>query len=312
MRVRILLVGLVLAAGFLYAYARQQNRTTPAIATAPEASKGEQEIRKATADYAEACNKGDVDGMLAIWEPDAEYIDENGQVTKGRAALSALFKKSLEENKGSKVEIKTTGLRFLHEDVAMQDGNALVIRADGETDRSQFSSIWRRKEGKWLLHLSRDLTNESVAPPDGPQTSLKELGWLIGEWSHEGKDTKTTITGTWLRGQKFLMLDYSVRTKGEEVLSLIQIIGWDPTANQLHSWIFDARGGFSEGAWSRQGSTWREEVAGVTSDGRHGSCTSRWTLGQGNTFTYESFDRDIGGQPLPDVKTTYQRQQKTK
>jgi uncharacterized protein (TIGR02246 family) len=315
MRVRILLVVLVLSAGLIYAFARAQNRTALPVPTgpaAPMADNGDQEIRKATDDYAAAYNKGDVDGLLALWEPDAEYLDENGKSTRGRAALSALFKKGLEENKGSKMQVKTTTIRFLHDDVAMQDGSVLLVHADGETDSSRFSSVWRKKDGKWLLHLVRDLTSESVVPPDGPQTSLKELGWLVGEWTHEAKDTKTTITGTWMRGQRFLMLDYSVRTKDEEVLSLIQIVGWDPTANQLHSWVFDSRGGFGEGAWSRQGSIWTEEVAGITSDGRHGSCTSKWTRGNENSFTYESSDRDIDGQPLPDVKITYQRTPRTR
>jgi len=317
MRVRILLVVLVLSAGLLYAFARAQNRTAPPVSTAPAdpaapgAANGDQEIRKATADYAEAYNKGDVDRMVALWEPDAEYLDENGKSTKGRAALGAMFKKGLDENKGSKVQIKTTTIRFVHEDVVMQDGSALVSHANGETDRSQFTAIWRKKDGKWLLHHVRELTVEEVVP-NGPQKSLEELGWLVGEWTHEEKDTKTTITGTWMRGQKFLQLDYAVRTKGEEVLSLTQIIGWDATSAQVHSWIFDSRGGFGEGAWSQRANIWTEEVAGVTSDGRHGSGTSRWTLANENSFTYEKFDRDLDGQPLPDVKVIYQRTQKTK
>jgi uncharacterized protein (TIGR02246 family) len=303
MRARILLVILVLSAGVLCAFAWAQTRTVP------PAANGDQEIRKASADYAAAYNNGDVNGLVAMFEPDAEYIDETGKSIRGRAALATLFKKGLDENKGSKLQIKTTSLRFLNEDIAMQDGTALLSLANGEANSSTFSSIWKKKDGKWLIHLARDLSTEAVVSPDGPHTSLKELGWLVGEWTHEDKekDTKTTITGTWMRGQKFLMLEYSVRSKDVEVLSVTQIVGWDPTADQVHSWIFDSRGGFGEGAWIRQGSTWIEEVSGITADGRTGSHTSKWTHANDNSFTYESIDRDIDGNRLPDIKLTYQR-----
>jgi uncharacterized protein (TIGR02246 family) len=301
MRARILLVSFVLAAGLICAFAWAQNRGVP------PAANPDQDIRKATADYAAAYNKGDVDSILAMWEPDAEYIDEMGQSTRGRAALAALFKKGLDEDKGSKMQIKTTSLRFLNEDIAMQDGTALLTHANGEASNSTFSSIWKKKDGKWLIHLARDLSTEPVATPDGPHTGLKELGWLVGDWTHEDKDTKTTVTGTWIRGQKFLQLEYSVRVKGEEVLSVTQIIGWDPTADQVHSWIFDSRGGFGEGAWVRQDKTWIEEVSGITADGRSGAHTSKWTHDNDTTFTYESIDREIDGNRLPDKKLTYQR-----
>ena len=126
-----------------------------------------------------------------------------------------------------------------------------MTRPDGETDRSTFTAIWKRKDGAWRLQLVRDLAGgESGAAAEGPHRSLEALGWLVGEWSHENKDTKTTVTAAWMRGRKFLQVTYAVHVKGEEALTLTQIIGWDPTAQAIHSWVFDSRGGFGEGAWS--------------------------------------------------------------
>jgi len=95
-------------------------------------------------------------------------------------------------------------------------------------------------------------------------------------------------------------------------MSLIQVIGWDPTQEQLHSWLFDTRGGFGEGNWSRKGNTWTVEAAGVTADGRRGSGIHLWKSVDENTFTWEGIDRDVGGQLLPDVSVTYQRVKKAK
>ena len=33
----------------------------------------------------------------------------------------------------------------------------------------------------------------------------------------------------------------------------MQIIGWDPVAKQIHSWVFDSDGGYGEGTWTHKG-----------------------------------------------------------
>ena len=76
--------------------------------------------------------------------------------------------------------------------------------------------------------------------------------------------------------------------------------------------MFDSRGGFGEGSWSRRSPTWTVAVAGVTADGRHGTGTNQWTHVDDNTFIFQSLDRDIDGHPLPDVKITYTRSKTSK
>ena len=110
-----------------------------------------------------------------------------------------------------------------------------------------------------------------------------------------------------MKGQKFLALDYSVQRKGEEVLALTQIIGWDPTTNQVHSWVFDSNGGFGEGAWQRKGKTWTVQVSGVTAAGSNGTGTMKWTKTNDDTFTFQALDRTLDNDPMPDVKVTYSR-----
>src|SRR6516225_4973450 len=94
----------VLAVSFLMQLPR------PADAAGQERSKAqgsktndEQAIRKAGAAHVEAMNKGDLDAVMALWAPDADYIDESGKVTRGKEALTALFRQGLADLKGSKV-----------------------------------------------------------------------------------------------------------------------------------------------------------------------------------------------------------------
>jgi uncharacterized protein (TIGR02246 family) len=297
----------IVAVGISYvvAFAQTGQPASPSI--------DEQAIRKATDAYADASNQRDLARFLSFWTDDAEYIDEDGKSIKGRAALSAMFKQASNDNKEAKVEIKTTAIRFLKDDVALQDGNVIMTLANGDVDRNAYSAVWLKKDGKWLLNRVRDFASPAEPAPD-PAASLriKELAWLVGDWTLEEKDTKTAVTGRWLKGQKFLALDYRVATKGNEVLALTQIIGWDPTSEQFHSWVFDSHGGFGEGAWTRKGKSWTVEVAGVTLYGQHGTGTTKWTLVGDDRFVYEAFDRNLDGQPLPDVKVTYQRAAKGK
>ncbi len=271
----------------------------------------ERAIQKAIDDYCSAFNKGDADGILAIWSADGEYIDENGKSIKGRDALAALFKSAVAANKGAKVQIKTSSMRFFN-DVAWQDGSAIVTQANGESDSSPFTAIWTKKDGKWLLNLVREHPVQVAADKDEPNPRLKELSWLIGDWVNEDKDSKITFSAKWMKGDRFLATDLAAFQKDDETMSLIQVIGWDPTTEQLHSWLFDTRGGFGQGNWTRKGNTWTVEASGVTADGRRGSGTHIWRMVDENTFTWEGIDRDVGGQLLPDVSVTYRRVKKAK
>lgn len=310
MRSRILILGVLAAtAGLIYTFATAQNR--PVL----PANNDEQGIQKATQTYTEAFNKGEVEAILAAWAPDAEYIDETGKVIKGREALGAYFKKILQETKGLKMDIKTSAIRFLKDDVALQDGSAILTQANNEVESNSFSAIWVKKEGKWLLHLVRDLSGQPVAVAENGEATharLKDLAWLVGDWTHDDKQTKTILTSQWMKGDKFLVMNYSIQGKDAELLALTQIIGWDPAGNRLHSWVFDSRGGFGEGYWNKHDNVWNVEVTGVTADGRHGSGTHKFTNIDANTFSFEGLDRELDGQPLPNVKITYQRTQKSK
>lgn len=282
----------------------------PAIAAEKD---DEAAIRKAVGFYAESFNKADVNGVMSVWAKDAEYIDDTGTTTSGHDALATLFKKAFEANKGTKVQVKTSKLRFLKNDVALQDGTTTLTAADGDSDTSGFTALWTKNDGPngkvWQLQQVRELQSESA---DMPNPKLKDLAWLVGEWAHSDKDFKTTMNVRWMKGGKFLIVELAVHKGNDEEISLIQVIGWDPTGDRLHSWVFDTRGGFGEGYWSRKGTTWTAEVAGVTADGRHGEGTNHYKFVDDDNFTFEGVNRELDGEDLPDVKVTYQRVKKSK
>ena len=90
-----------------------------------------------------------------------------------------------------------------------------------------------------------------VAPVRGPRRAaagppardhLKELEWLVGDWVNESQDAVVSTTCKWAMGGNFLDREFTMKTKGQPVLSGTQRIGWDPLKRQFKTWIFDSEG----------------------------------------------------------------------
>ena len=80
-----------------------------------------------------------------------------------------------------------------------------------------------------------------------------------------------------------------------------QIVGWDPAAGTIRSWMFDSDGGFGEGVWSKKGNSWIVKFSQVLPDGRKASATNIYTIVDDNTFTWKSVGREVDGEFLPNV-----------
>lgn len=270
-----------------------------------QATKGskddEQTIRKSAEAYSAAYNKGDVEGIMAQWSADAEYVDEAGKVTRGRAAIAANMKKSIEAHKGYKLKLTVQSLRFLKPDVALEDGLASLIHGHGSAETGRYLAVWTKTDGKWLLSSVRDLGGDGDTTTGAHQQRLKQLDWLVGDWEFHGKDIEVHISCRWAENQSFLLQEYSVK-HADHVFSMSQRIGWDPTRGQLRSWFFDAKGGFGEGSWARDGHQWTVEMSGVLPDGRTGSARNHWRFIDHNTIHWQSKDRAVDEQPIPDTE----------
>jgi uncharacterized protein (TIGR02246 family) len=260
-------------------------------------------IRKAIADYCEAFNKGDVQTIANYWAQDAEYIGEAGGETKGRAAISALFRKFLTENKGAKMNLTVKSIKFLRSDVALGDGTSEVTTAEG-TEKGRFTAAWVKADGQWLLSSARDLPSEgdAASPTQG-------LQWLAGEWQSEGGRTPVTVTGRPVLGKMFMQLEFAIKRPDGD-LTVLYLFGYDPVTEQLKSWTFDSAGGYGEALWVREGNQWTGQAIGVLPDGGSGTTTYIVKFVDDNNFVLQMRDREVAGQPLSDSETKYVRKAK--
>jgi uncharacterized protein (TIGR02246 family) len=273
----------------------------------PPSPKGEQAVRKAAAAYFEAMNKGDLDGLLASLEPDADFIDEDGKKTKGHDALRARFKTMLPDLKGFKIAGKVYSVKFLRPEVALVDGAMEFTAPDGTRDTNRYAVAWVKTGDKWRISSARDLPSEVEDVPSLTYPQLRSLGWLVGDWVDDSGKGNVKIKCKWAPNKSFIVMDYEVKNEGAEPLLVSQRIGWDPVNGRVRSWVFDSTGGFGEGYWQRDGNKWVVGVSAILADGGTGGSTNIYEFKNENSFHYRSVDRDLDGQPMADVEAKFVR-----
>jgi uncharacterized protein (TIGR02246 family) len=267
----------------------------------------EQAIRKAATALVAAMNKGDLAALMALWTPDADYIDEDGNATRGKEALTALFKKGLADNKGSKITGKTNSIKFLRPEVAMEDGSLEFTAADGSKESNRYAVVWVKSGDSWLISSARDLPIEAADLPSLAYPQLKGLEWLVGEWQDASDKVDVKLVCKWDLNKSFLLVQYEVKTPGEDTLQVTQRVGWDEYNNLIRSWTFDSLGGFGESYWQRDGNRWVAATSGILPDGGIGGATLVVEFVDQNTFLWRSLDRDVDGQPVADSEVKFVR-----
>src|SRR5258708_16446439 len=83
-------------------------------------------IAKKADEFVDAFHKGEAKALAAFWTPDGDYTDQTGRNLKGREAIAKAFQGFFAENKGLKLRIDSDSLRFVTQDVAIEDGTTSV------------------------------------------------------------------------------------------------------------------------------------------------------------------------------------------
>ncbi len=263
-----------------------------------ERSNDEVAIRQTGESFVKAYCAADAKAIAAHFTPDAEYIDEQGNVYQGRPAIEAALASCFAKNVGCQIEMEIDSIRFISPGVAVEDGTTTVTPTDGEEPvYSRYTAVHVKTDGKWLAASVRD-----HAPKGRRQhrTQLQQLGWLEGEWVDEGDDSVVFFSCESIDNGNFLLRKFTIQVAGQEAMSGTQRIGWDPLTGKLRAWIFDSEGGYSDGVWHRDDERWVLKSTGVTADGQTASSTSIYTFVNDHTMTWQSVDHEVAGVQLPD------------
>ncbi|WP_406695544.1 SgcJ/EcaC family oxidoreductase [Singulisphaera sp. Ch08] len=256
-------------------------------------------IAALVASFTKAFNAGDAVAAAATYSEDALVVDEQGERTEGRAAVRDQLTASFADSPGSTIAIKVDAQRFLGPDTALEEGETTITPAKdgGVPEVTRFTVVYVKRDGRWLQSAVRDEVVHDLTPHD----RLKELEWLVGDWINESQDAVVHTTCKWADNGNFLLREFTMKTRGQPVLSGTQRIGWDPVRSQFKTWIFDTEGGFGEGYWTRNGDEWVIKAEGVRQDGRHASVTNILKRLGKDRASWQSVDRTLGGVATPGV-----------
>jgi len=260
----------------------------------------EKSIRAAIASYVESFNKGDASAVAAHWSETGEWLDPEGTPIQGRDAILTEMKAYFAGGKKPQIELLDLSVQFLAPSVAVEQGSAIVTRPGEVANESSYLAVHVRENGRWHLSSVRELAPKP-SPPPSHYEQLSELEWMIGDWIDADGGSAISWHAEWTANRNFISRSFSVMIEGRIDMSGTQVIGWDPAAGAIRSWVFDSDGGFTEGVWSRRDDGWSIRAAGVLPDGRKASMVNIVRPIDNDTFTLQSIGREVDGELLPNI-----------
>jgi uncharacterized protein (TIGR02246 family) len=283
--------------------AKQAERAKGAPAKGAAATTQEQDEKaiRATVDaMTKAFNAKDAPAVAELFTPNAEIVDEEGNAYQGREAIKEVFAAGFAENPKSQIKSLISSIRFVTPSVAVEEGMSTVRHEENKpVDRSRYTVVHVKLDGKWLMASARDYPDEN---PEGSE-ELKLLAPMIGSWVDESPESLTMTSYQWNEDHRYLLGEFTLHITGRISLSGSVRIGWDPLTKKIHSWVFDSKGGFGEGVWTRDENRWVVKMTGVSGDGKASSATNITTFVTKDRMTWESHDRVVGDEVMPDIET---------
>jgi uncharacterized protein (TIGR02246 family) len=101
--------------------------------------------------------RGDAKAVAGLYTSDAQVIAPGSPVARGRPAIAAFWQKSIDSGVKD-VSLETAEVESAG-NLAYETGIVGLIAKDGTVSKARYLVIWKRTDGKWLLH--RDTWNSS-------------------------------------------------------------------------------------------------------------------------------------------------------
>ena len=265
----------------------------------PAQQKDEAAIRTGVMAYAKAFNQGNAEAVAGFWSPNAVYTNRiSGQQVVGREAIGKQFKDLFASSDKLKLDLSVESIQFVSPNVAVEHGTAQFLSSKSDPEAIEYSAVYVRRDGKWLLDR---VTDEAVKAADSNYEKLKGLEWFIGSWVDQDENIRIETDCNWTKNKNFMTRSFTVSAGDNVELSGMQIIGWDAASKQIRSWTFDSDGGFSQGVWSKSKDRWYVHKKGTTADGETTTAVNHVTPVDDNTFAFQSTQRTLAGQMLPNI-----------
>jgi uncharacterized protein (TIGR02246 family) len=227
--------------------------------------------------FLDAFSNRDSAAIGELFTPDAEFLDEFGELTVGRENIVAMFQEVFDTAAESRVEeILIERVRRISDTVALEDG--YVVSTDvsgGPRFTSRYVALHSKgTDDVWRINTLKDFPRNLGER----QEQLSQLAWMLGEWFNEDSESKVHTECDWSEDGNYLMRRFTTVLHDGREMSGVQRIGWDAAMKKIRSWTFDSEGGVLDGVWTHEGGRWHVATTGTTASGESVSATAIYTV----------------------------------
>src|SRR6201999_4611192 len=122
------------------------------------------------------------------------------------------------------IEIAVEAVRPLGKHTAMAQGSVTArIPDDPAPALSRFSGVFVHEDDGWKIATLHDWV-----PDPATDVTVRDIEWLLGEWTAKGDGGELRITYKWDENKTFLTGTYTLTKDGKGVSYGTQIIGTNP------------------------------------------------------------------------------------
>lgn len=259
---------------------------------APTRIAAEAEIRSQASAFCKAFNQGNAAAAAAFYSEGCEYSSDSGRKLVGRSAMEAAYTDHFKTNPGESITVDISSIRFPSPSLAIEEGTIETRFAHDAAlpHCSQYRAVHVRENGKWLTAITHEW---GVG-----QDKLKDLNWLIGQWSAGTQQGVVQLGFEWNDRKNTILTRFSMK-QGDKVLASgngrIHQNGRGLVASS-----YQDSGQHGEAIWYRDGNRWIAEDTETGTDGSITRSVNILTRLNDDTFLWRTVQRTIDGVPAPD------------
>ncbi len=255
------------------------------------------EIKAQVAAYTQAFAAGDSGKLSNMWADNAVFMDQFGNIYRGRDAIRKQYASFFDKYGGQAIEIKVEEISFPTDDTAIEVGVSRLSKFSSANSRARYVATHIKRDGKWAMQS----VSESNYKTSNNGEFLEPLAWLQGSWKAEGPQGVLRFKSKWAN-KNVLSNEFELQAKDGRRSSQTEYIYWNPIVGQICSWQFDSSGATSKSRWEQQGQDWILHSISMEPDGAISRADYKMKFVDCDNFLWQSKKRSVDGIALPDTE----------
>jgi uncharacterized protein (TIGR02246 family) len=256
-------------------------------------------LQRAAADFVNAFNAKDPAAIAGLFTEQGEICNEDGGgLISGRDQITAHYTEYFVGENIPSLAIEVESVRIVAPDLAVEDGTAhFTPPGENALPRSIAYTAFLMKNGEtWQIASTRSIRD--VTEDAGRIADLAEV--IKGDWTTMNEGLRLDLAFGWNETGSYITGEMLTTTADGEPQPGTIRISWDAARKTIVSWMFDARGGVSQGVWTPSGAGWLIRTEGTTGDGEFLSASQELSTEGPDTLIWSAVNRVVDGETQPD------------